>query len=70
MLLGLNKDLLLDVAQTLLLDVYWNDEREAGYHQECVDENKTWVQSLDRRPESPAIPVEEDAPRSVPNISS
>lgn len=59
--LGLNNDMLLPVAWWLLLDIYWNDDREGEYRHTCTERGDKWEQKLADRPVSPKIPDEIDA---------
>lgn len=54
----LDKDTLLPVAWWLLLDVYWDDDREGKYRETCIERGDTWERNLVDRLVSPAVPDE------------
>ena len=64
----LDKDTLLPVAWWLLLDVYWDDEREGEYRDTCTERGDHWEQNLVDRPVSPKVPDELDALMGLSHI--
>ena len=56
--LGLDKEFLLTVARTLLSDVYWDEEREGEYRDDCRERGFAVEREIMKRSQTPQVPDE------------